>query len=93
MEAGANSPAVPSRSRTQPLINALKSAINFVSAPQYLVTAMLFLLASGSACRPLWTKKGGLFLLALVGGGIGLSFLDPNFTRSRRSPTTFRSSE
>jgi hypothetical protein len=29
--------------------------------------------------RPLWTKKGGIVLFALLGGGIGLSYFDPNF--------------
>jgi len=61
------------------LINALKAVINFLSAPQYLVTAMLILLVFGIRWRPLWTKKGGLFLLVLGTGAIGLSYLDPNF--------------
>src|ERR1700732_2055232 len=61
------------------LINALKSAINFLSAPQYLVTAMLVLLLVGLRSKLLWSKRGGLFLLVLVAGGIGLSYLDPNF--------------
>ena len=61
------------------LINTLKSVINFLSAPQYLVTAMLILLVFGIRWRPLWTKKGGLFLLVLGTGAIGLSYLDPNF--------------
>ena len=61
------------------LVNALKAVINFLSAPQYLVTAMLILLVFGIRWRPLWTKKGGLFLLVLGTGAIGLSYLDPNF--------------
>src|SRR5258706_6039910 len=61
------------------LINALKAVINFLSAPQYLVTAMLILLVFGIRWRPLWTKKRGLFLLVLGTGAIGLSYLDPNF--------------
>jgi hypothetical protein len=61
------------------LINALKSAINFLSAPQYLVTAMLVLLLVGLRSKLLWSKLGGLFLLVLIAGGIGLSYLDPNF--------------
>src|SRR5260370_22311572 len=61
------------------VINILKSVINFLSAPQYLVTAMLILLVLGIRWRPLWTKKGGLFLLVLGTGAIGLSYLDPNF--------------
>src|SRR6476660_7026800 len=61
------------------LINALKSVINFLSAPQYLVTAMLVLLVLGIHWRPLWTKRGGLVLLIVGTGAIGLSYLDPNF--------------
>jgi Cytochrome b(C-terminal)/b6/petD len=62
-----------------PVINALKSAVNFLSAPQYLVTAMLVLLLIGLRLKFLWSRKGGLFLLILIGGGIGISYLDPNF--------------
>ncbi len=61
------------------LINALKSAINFLSAPQYLVTVMLFGLLFGLRSKFLWSKRGGLLLLILIAGGIGLSYLDPNF--------------
>jgi hypothetical protein len=61
------------------LINALKSVVNFLSAPQYLVTAMLVLLLVGLRWKWLWSRKGGLFLFALIGGGIGISYLDPNF--------------
>ena len=62
-----------------PVINALKSVVNFLSAPQYLVTAMLVLLLIGLRSKLLWSKRGGLFLLILIGGGIGISYLDPNF--------------
>ena len=61
------------------LVNALKRAINFLSAPQYLVTAMLFGLLVGLRSKFLWSKRGGLLLLILIAGGIGLSYLDPNF--------------
>src|SRR5579864_9151680 len=61
------------------VINALKSVVNFLSAPQYLVSAMLVLLLVGLRLKVLWSRKGGLFLLILIGGGIGLSYLDPNF--------------
>ncbi|MEO8432718.1 MAG: hypothetical protein ABI592_14505 [Acidobacteriota bacterium] len=61
------------------LINALKRAINFLSAPQYLVTAMLFGLLIGLRSKFLWSKRGGLLLFLLIAGGIGLSYLDPNF--------------
>jgi hypothetical protein len=61
------------------LVNALKSVINFLSAPQYLVSAMLVLLLVGLRWTFLWSKRGGIFLFALIAGGIGLSYLDPNF--------------
>jgi hypothetical protein len=61
------------------LINALKSVINFLSAPQYLVTLMLIGVLAAIHWRPLWTRKGGIVLFAALGGGIGLSYLDPNF--------------
>jgi len=62
-----------------PLINFLKSVVNFLSAPQYLVTLMLIGILAAIRWRPLWTKKGGIFLFAALGGGIGISYLDPNF--------------
>ena len=45
------------------MIELVKSAVNFLSAPQYLVTAMLLLLLAAIHFRPLWTKRGGLVLL------------------------------
>jgi hypothetical protein len=62
-----------------PLINLIKSVVNFLSAPQYLVTLMLFGVLAGLRWRWIWSKKGGLFLLLVVAGSIGLSYLDPNF--------------
>jgi len=61
------------------LIHFLKSVVNFLSAPQYLVTLMLIGVLAAIRWRPLWTKKGGIALFAALGGGIGLSYLDPNF--------------
>jgi hypothetical protein len=61
------------------LINALKAVINFLSAPQYLVTLMLIGVMAAIYWRPLWTRRGGVVLFALLGGGIGLSYLDRNF--------------
>jgi hypothetical protein len=61
------------------LINAFKAVINFLSAPQYLVTLMLIGVMLAIYWRPLWTRRGGVVLFALLGGGIGLSYLDPNF--------------
>jgi hypothetical protein len=68
------------------VIELVKSVVNFLSAPQYLVTAMLLLLLAAIHFRPLWTKRGGLFLLALIGGAIGLSYLDPNFNKVATLP-------
>ena len=61
------------------MINLVKSVINFLSAPQYLVTAMLIGLLIGIRWKFLWSKRGGLVLFALIAGGIGLSYFDPNF--------------
>jgi hypothetical protein len=68
------------------VIELVKSAVNFLSAPQYLVTAMLLLLLAAIHFRPLWTKRGGLVLLAVIGGVIGLSYLDPNFNKVATLP-------
>jgi hypothetical protein len=68
------------------LVNFIKNAIDFLSAPQYLVTAALIGLVLLIHWRPVWTPKGGLVLLALVGGGIGLSYLDPNFSKVATLP-------
>ena len=61
------------------LVNFLKSVVNFLSAPQYLVTLMLFGILLGLRWRWLWSKRGGLTLLIVVAGAIGISYLDPNF--------------
>ena len=61
------------------LVNFVKSVINFLSAPQYLVTASLILLVLGIHWRAPWTKKGGIVLFFVGAGSIGLSYLDPNF--------------
>ena len=68
------------------LIKVIKNAIDFLSAPQYLVSAALVGLIILIHWAPVWTKTGGLVLLALVGGGIGLSYLDPNFNKVATLP-------
>jgi len=68
------------------LVEWLKNAIDFLSAPQYLVSMALIGLILAIHFRPLWTKMGGIVLLALVGGGIGLSYLDPNFNKVATVP-------
>jgi hypothetical protein len=61
------------------LVNFAKSVVNFISAPQYLVTLMLIGVLLAIHWSPLWSKKGGIVLFAALGGGIGISYLDPNF--------------
>src|SRR5262245_48975714 len=61
------------------LINFAKGVVNFLSAPQYLVTLMLIGVLAAINFRPLWTRKGGVFLFAALAGGIGISYLDTNF--------------
>jgi Cytochrome b(C-terminal)/b6/petD len=61
------------------IVGFVKSVVNFLSAPQYLVTLMLIGVLAAIRWRPLWTKKGGIALFAVLIGGIGLSYLDPNF--------------
>jgi hypothetical protein len=68
------------------LVNFVKNAIDFLSAPQYLVTAALIGLVLLIHWRPVWTPRGGLVLFAIVGGGIGLSYLDPNFNKVATLP-------
>jgi Cytochrome b(C-terminal)/b6/petD len=61
------------------VVNLFKSVVNFLSAPQYLVTAMLVLVLAAIHWRPLWSKIGGIVLFSALAAGIGLSYLDPNF--------------
>ena len=61
------------------VVGFVKSVVNFLSAPQYLVTLMLIGVLAAIRWRPLWTKKGGIALFAVLIGGIGLSYLDSNF--------------
>src|SRR6266567_8490724 len=68
------------------LVNFVKSVVNFLSAPQYLVTLMLIGVLAAIRWRPFWTRKGGIALFALLGGGIGLSYLDPNFNKVATLP-------
>jgi len=61
------------------LVNFVKAVVNFLSAPQYLVTLMLIGVMVALRWRPLWTRKGGIALFLALGLGIGISYLDPNF--------------
>ncbi|HEX4438643.1 MAG TPA: hypothetical protein VH854_01145 [Thermoanaerobaculia bacterium] len=67
-------------------VTLVKNAIDFLSAPQYLVTAALIGLVLLIHWAPVWSRKGGLALFALVAGGIGLSYLDPNFNKVATLP-------
>ena len=68
------------------VVDFIKNAIDFLSAPQYLVTGALIGLVLAIHWGALWTTKGGLALLVLVAGGIGLSYLDPNFNKVATLP-------
>src|SRR4029450_1152455 len=68
------------------VIPLIKTAIALLSAPQSLVTgALIGLILMIHWAKP-WSPKGGLVLLALVAGGIGLSYLDPNFNKVATLP-------
>lgn len=67
-------------------IQIVKGVVNFLSAPQYLVTASFLLLLLGIHWRAPWTTRGGLVLLAAGAGAIGLSYLDPNFNLVATKP-------
>jgi len=68
------------------VIQFLKDVVNFVSAPQYLVTLALILLVGAIHFRPLWTKRGGSVLGIAAVLFLGLSYLDPNFNRVATLP-------
>src|SRR5262249_18269913 len=68
------------------LVEFVKNAIDFLSAPQYLVSGALMGLILGIHWRPIWTKLGGIALFAILAGGIGLSYLDPNFNKVATLP-------
>ena len=68
------------------IVQFIKNAIDFLSAPEYLVTGALIGLVLMIHWAPAWSKKGGLALFILVAGGIGLSYLDPNFNKVATLP-------
>ena len=68
------------------LIQFVKNAIDFLSAPQYLVTGALIGLILAIHWAPMWSRKGGMVLFAIIAGGIGLSYLDPNFNKVATTP-------
>jgi hypothetical protein len=68
------------------LIQFIKNAIDFLSAPQYLVSGALVGLILAIHWAPIWSKKGGIVLFTIIAGGIGLSYLDPNFNKVASMP-------
>src|SRR5881296_69772 len=68
------------------IINAARSVVNFLSAPQYLVTVALLLLVVAINFRPIWTKRGGIVLGISGVLFFALSYLDPNFNKVATLP-------
>jgi Cytochrome b(C-terminal)/b6/petD len=68
------------------VIDAIKAAVNFISAPQYLVTLAIVAFFLALRSRFLWTVKGGLVAAAVVAGAIGASYFDPNFRAVATTP-------
>src|SRR5687767_8551914 len=69
-----------------PVVNALKSVVNFLAAPEYLVTIALVLLVVAINWKPLWSKKGGIVLGIAGVLFFALSYLDPNFNKVATLP-------
>src|SRR4030095_45872 len=61
------------------VVNTLRGLVNFLSAPQYLVTVALVLLVVAINVPAIWSKKGGIFLGIAAVLFFALSYLDPNF--------------
>jgi hypothetical protein len=68
------------------VIGAFKSVVNFLSAPQYLVTLSFIVLVLIVHWKPLWTKKGGIALGILAVGFFAFSYTDPYFNRVATLP-------
>ncbi|HEY3123155.1 MAG TPA: hypothetical protein VGK70_03755 [Thermoanaerobaculia bacterium] len=68
------------------IINAARSVVNFLSAPQYLVTVALLLLVVAINFRPIWTRRGGIVLGISGVLFFALSYLDPNFNKVATLP-------
>ena len=69
-----------------PVINAVRNVVNFLAAPQYLVTIALLLLVLAIRWKPLWSKKGGIVLGISGVLFFALSYLDPNFNKVATLP-------
>src|SRR5438552_906736 len=68
------------------IINAARSVVNFLSAPQYLVTVALLLLVVAINFPPIWSKRGGIVLGISGVLFFALSYLDPNFNKVATLP-------
>ncbi len=68
------------------VIQFLKDVVNFLSAPQYLVTLSFIVLVIALHWKPLWSKKGGIVLGISAVLFFALSYLDPNFNRVATLP-------
>jgi hypothetical protein len=60
-------------------MSTLKGFINWLASPAIAVTLSMIGLVAAMFYKPLWTKRGGLLLLATMVGGFAFSFTDPNF--------------
>ncbi|HEX9303970.1 MAG TPA: hypothetical protein VGA31_05920 [Thermoanaerobaculia bacterium] len=68
------------------IVNAARSVVNFLSAPQYLVTVALLLLVVAINFPPIWSKRGGIVLGISGVLFFALSYLDPNFNKVATLP-------
>src|SRR5213594_2275838 len=62
------------------VVNTLRGFVNFLSAPQYLVTLALVLLVIAINLPIIWSKRGGIFLGIGMVLFLALSYMDPNFS-------------
>ncbi len=60
-------------------MEAIKGFVNFLSYPQWSFTLSLVAFALMFRVRWLWTKRGGVTMLALVSAFFAVSLFDPNF--------------
>jgi len=67
-------------------IELFKDAINWLASPAISVTLSMVGLVAAMFWKPLWTKKGGIALLAITLGGFAFSFTDPNFRKVATYP-------
>ncbi len=68
------------------LIEPIKSAINFLSYPQWSFTLSLVAFVVMVKSRRVWSKAGGVVMLIVVGGFFVLSTFDKNFSQIVAKP-------